>query len=593
MSHPGSISSRAILVLTLGTVLVLGVLAGSMMFMRQAQNELAIDGARKMIEGGVTAEGNIALSYAKDYGWWDDGYQNFQAGNTEWLDANYGGAVRDTKVLDLVALGNLDGSLRYAYSSESATMPKADILPADLVQRLLQQIAALPEEEPGAAFTFAVLRGRLYGISISLLSPVNDVKTIKKKDRPMVITGKMLGEETLQAIGKRFLIDDLEFTASVGDGKSAMPIVSADQTAIGYVTWNTPTPGDLALARILAPVGLTLALVIASLAWLAWSIRKMEKTVQAAQDQDAQQAQDRIRRSAEQEQALALRSAETTRKDHLEKAIEDLRGSVELSLAALSRSGDAMESLAKDLLVVADETVTAAAQSDLASQQTADHVLAVASGTEQLSRAIDSAAGNARSAMQVVNQTRERVEATDADVGRLSETVNDIGNIAHLIQSIAEQTNLLALNATIEAARAGEAGRGFSVVANEVKALATQTAEATTEISTKVGSIRSSAASTISAVQVLKTLVSELATFADSLDCLLAEQKLATREIADNIHEAARGSGDAARHVAAVGATIQTTSNVAETLGQNAIELRRNARSVTDMIEAFMARAAA
>ena len=72
----------------------------------------------------------------------------------------------------------------------------------------------------------------------------------------------------------------------------------------------------------------------------------------------------------------------------------------------------------------------------------------------------------------------------------LSAASADIGKVVQLIQAIAEQTNLLALNATIEAARAGEAGKGFAVVASEVKQLATQTSKATEEISGRIHAVQ-------------------------------------------------------------------------------------------------------
>ncbi len=84
----------------------------------------------------------------------------------------------------------------------------------------------------------------------------------------------------------------------------------------------------------------------------------------------------------------------------------------------------------------------------------------------------------------------EAVEASESRMGELSVAIDNVGDIISVINTIAKQTNLLALNATIEAARAGEAGRGFSVVANEVKALASYTSEATTQIEETLEEIR-------------------------------------------------------------------------------------------------------
>ena len=82
-------------------------------------------------------------------------------------------------------------------------------------------------------------------------------------------------------------------------------------------------------------------------------------------------------------------------------------------------------------------------------------------------------------ANEVVRTAAADASSTNDDIAALVRIAREIGDVVKLIEAIAEQTNLLALNATIEAARAGEAGRGFAVVASEVKSLAVQTAKAT------------------------------------------------------------------------------------------------------------------
>jgi methyl-accepting chemotaxis protein len=126
----------------------------------------------------------------------------------------------------------------------------------------------------------------------------------------------------------------------------------------------------------------------------------------------------------------------------------------------------------------------------------------------------------------------EAAEAGGA-IERLRTAVADIAAIAGVIQSVANQTNLLALNATIEAARAGAAGRGFGVVATEVKSLAGQTAEATARIERTVAEVTSSAGRVADVVQQVTGRLNAIATSQRDLDATIAEQNILATETRD------------------------------------------------------------
>src|SRR5205814_6572324 len=110
-----------------------------------------------------------------------------------------------------------------------------------------------------------------------------------------------------------------------------------------------------------------------------------------------------------------------------------------------------------------------------------------------------------------------QAQKTDARIAELSAAASRIGDVVKLITAIAEQTNLLALNATIEAARAGEAGRGFAVVASEVKALATQTAKATDEIGTQIAAMQTATQDSVGAIKEIGGTIGRIAEIAATM----------------------------------------------------------------------------
>jgi methyl-accepting chemotaxis protein len=129
-------------------------------------------------------------------------------------------------------------------------------------------------------------------------------------------------------------------------------------------------------------------------------------------------------------------------------------------------------------------------------------------------------------------------------VSGLATAAQKIGDVVKLINNIAEQTNLLALNATIEAARAGEAGRGFAVVASEVKSLATQTAKATDEISAQIAEVQGTTASAVNVIEAITQTISRVNEISATIAVSVEEQASVTQSISSNMQVAARGVTD-------------------------------------------------
>jgi methyl-accepting chemotaxis protein len=130
--------------------------------------------------------------------------------------------------------------------------------------------------------------------------------------------------------------------------------------------------------------------------------------------------------------------------------------------------------------------------------------------------------------IQVSNITQSAIQVashTNSMVAELSHATDKIGKVIHLISDIAEQTNLLALNATIEAARAGEAGRGFSIVAAEVKNLASQTTKATDDISHQITSIQNATKDTVLAIDEITKTIKDLDSVSLTITTSISQQE--------------------------------------------------------------------
>ncbi len=181
-------------------------------------------------------------------------------------------------------------------------------------------------------------------------------------------------------------------------------------------------------------------------------------------------------------------------------------------------------------------------------------------------------------------------ESTSASVIEMSQAAKKINAIVDLINDIAEQTNLLALNATIEAARAGEAGKGFAVVASEVKSLSDQTAKATEEISAQVAAMQAATTTSVGAINGIAETIRQVAQIATAIAGAVEEQSTATREIAINVAQAADGTQQVSGSIEGVSEAARQSSAASGDLLQASAELSRQGEELRTTIERLVNR---
>ena len=274
-----------------------------------------------------------------------------------------------------------------------------------------------------------------------------------------------------------------------------------------------------------------------------------------------------VRRARELEGLQSTDAAEAARRRAaLDRAIAAFRGRVDALKGELTASTGEMRERAEEMRVRAGEAEAAVGETARATHETSTSVQTVASAAEELTASIAEIGGQLGQAEDLVAAAAGESVAMETQIGGLAEAAARIGDVVGLIRTIAEQTNLLALNATIEAARAGESGRGFSVVAAEVKQLAAQTARATEEIADQIGAVQAATGTTVAAIGRMGGQMRAVQQTTAGIASAVMAQGDATAEISRNVAETAGASEAIARGMGVVSGAAQRSARLAETV---------------------------
>jgi methyl-accepting chemotaxis protein len=294
-----------------------------------------------------------------------------------------------------------------------------------------------------------------------------------------------------------------------------------------------------------------------------------------------------MRRTLEKEIAEE-RAAKDRRQSAVERHTQDFGSTIVAVMAQLTRSSEAMHKASGEMVVSVSHTHEGASKTAEDARKSAMNLATVVSAAEEMAASVNEISQQISHVTRAASESTERVSQTDEKVRGLATAAQQIGAVVGLISDIAAQTNLLALNATIEAARAGEAGKGFSVVAGEVKTLASQTAKATDDIRSQVAAIRAATADAVATVSGVRIAIDQVDQVVNSIAAAMEEQSAATREIAISAQAVSATTQTAVHAMEDVCSIVEASGSASRDVSSEAAEISSTAGRLRFEMEQFL-----
>jgi methyl-accepting chemotaxis protein len=258
------------------------------------------------------------------------------------------------------------------------------------------------------------------------------------------------------------------------------------------------------------------------------------------------------------------RAWQATRRANLSNLARRVEQATEGGMQPVVDGAATLQFKAADMLAALEEMRTAFDETAAAAEGSRAMNQAAGQLSDQVMQAIADISAQIQRGSTLGRETVERAEASRKTIDALAKAAEQISDIVTAINQIARQTNLLALNATIEAARAGEAGRGFSVVASEVKILATRTAQSTEMIGIKVAEIQSTTREVVNSLEGVAEAITHLSGVTQSVSAAIEQQRAATEAFTSNAHESTAAVSDVAGRMVGIAEMVERSRATAK-----------------------------
>jgi methyl-accepting chemotaxis protein len=363
----------------------------------------------------------------------------------------------------------------------------------------------------------------------------------------------------------------------------AAGLVSLHHLSLNFILPDAVYPGGNNPWRVSVHASVVV-IEVAMLMFIGHAIRGAFSAAASARQHAEETAAELERIGDRRQNDLAVTSR---RAEVMGKLLDKFKAEMAHSIHVLNDAAYGLGQSADTLSATAGRAKGQITAASSASVETTAKVTTVTEAGKELARTISEISATVAESSRLASDTAGCADTAHQTISELTTAAGEIGDMTGLINRIAAQTNLLALNATIEAARAGAAGRGFAIVAQEVKALAAETARATEDIARKTAGIQGTTERSAAAIGAILTMVRKLDVLSAQIAGAIEQQASATREIAQNVDAAAIGVGDVATSIGDIESMADQTADATVGLRHSADELAAQTKAIRERIVSF------